>query len=140
MRWRLIDRILTYRRDEVIVGRVAVPFEGALLGEPLGRDGAWPESLLVGAASELALWAAAEASTWRRGAELAGIIGLEFRQPAVHAELLTLSLGRDGALTLHGDAGASAHGRLEFAEMELAPLLDPQVLAEDWEVLRGTAA
>lgn len=140
MRWRLIDRIVEYRRGELIVGRIAVPFEGALLTEPLGRDGVWPESLLVGAVSELALWAAAEASAWKHGVELAAIEALLIRQPPVHSELLTLRLTVDGTVTITGDRGASASGRLEFTPVELAPLLDAQVLAEDWEVLHGPTA
>lgn len=140
MRWRLIDRITAYRRGEFIAGRIAVSFEQTLLPEPLGRDGVLPESLLVGAAAELALWAAGEASDWAGGAELAGIDDLRFLQPAVHAELLTLHLASDGTLAVSGDLGAAAAGRLEFAPVALAPLVDPRILAEDWEVLRAATA
>lgn len=140
MRWKLIDRITAYRRGATIAGLVAVPFEGAILLEPLGRDGVWPESLVLAAGCELALWAAAEASAWQTGAELAGVDGLRFTRAPVHAELLTLRLDADGAFCMTGDAGASAGGRLSFTPVALADLLDPRVLAEDWEVLRGPAA
>lgn len=140
MRLRLIDRISEYRRGEAIAGRIAVPFEASLLLEPLGRDGVLPESLLIAAAAELAQWAAGEASGWSRGAELAVVEDLRFSRPAVHAELLTLRLAADGTFRVSGDLGADAGGRLSFTPVALAPLCDPRVLAEDWEVLRGTAA
>ena len=140
MRWRLIDRITEYRRGELIAGRIAVSFEQSLLPEPLGRDGVLPDSLLVGAAAELALWAAGEASAWKNGAELSEIDDLRFLQPAVHAELLTLRLACDGTLAVSGDLGAAAAGHLEFIPVALAPLIDPRLLAEDWEVLRAATA
>lgn len=138
MRIQLVDHISTYRRGELIAGRIAVPFEAALLHEPLGRDGVLPECLLLSAACELALWAAAEASDWSAGAELATVDGFAITQPAAHAELLDLELHADGRFTVRGGYGAAADGRLAFTACALAA--DPRVVAEDWEVLRGPAA
>lgn len=143
MRWRLIDRITAFTPQGSITGVASVSLDAYLLHEPLGRDGAWPESLLIGACCELAHWFRAATTDWQESTDLTDISDFSIICPARAGELLTITLAWEGdgtRISIQGDRGCRVSGQMIFSFTTLAQRCDPQVVAEDWRVLRGQAA
>lgn len=137
MRWRLIDRI-EHCSPQRISGIAVVTLEATVLPEVLGRDGVWPESLLLGALCELAHWSAAWSSQWQHTVEMQEIQAFSITKTATLGERLELELQWEtltATVTVRGDLGAQASGVLLFATIPLAQRLESKTVQEDFEVL-----
>lgn len=137
MRWRLIDRIEACSPKH-ISGIAVVTLEATVLPEVLGRDGVWPESLLLGALCELAHWSAAWSSQWQNTVELQEIQEFSITKTAVLGERLVLDVQWEQLFahaTVSGDIGCQASGILHFMSVPLRQRHNPKTVQEDFEVL-----
>ena len=142
MRWRLIDRIEGCSPKH-ISGIAVVTLEATVLPEILGRDGVWPESLLLGALCELAHWSAAWSSQWQHTVELQEITAFSIAKTATLGERLTLELQWEhlsAQAKICGDLGCQASGVLLFTTVPLAQRQEAKTVQEDFEVLCAKAS
>jgi hypothetical protein len=145
MRWRLIDRITRFEAWRAIEGRKAVSLEEYSLLEPLGRKGAFPESLMLESCVHLARWLVAASSGFERLCVASEVERFQIDRGATAGAVLDVSVT---VSSRHADAlrvacGVSSEsrgiGRGAF-EVSLFPL-DAAAAAADmrtlWQELHG---
>lgn len=147
MRWRFTDRIEQFEPWARIKGRKSVSLEEYSLLRPFGRDGVFPEALVVESCVHLARWLVVRSSDFRQSGLLARVTGFSFESQTGMGDALTMVLTvqarRDETLELTGEVLGSARcvGRGDFA-LELTPLADlcdPEDLKAVWQELYAPA-
>lgn len=145
MRWRFTDRVLSFRPWEAISGVKAVSLEEYHLLKPLGRDGSFPESLVLEACVELGRWLASASSDFTRSAVPSEIEEFHFDEPAGIGSMLRIDVDADcpadGLLRLTcrvSDSGRPiARGHLLLRLIPLTEVQDARWVAAMWAQLRG---
>ncbi len=147
MRWRFVDRVTAFEPWQQIAGRKAVSLEEYHLLQPLGREGVFPESLMIECCTELVRWLVAASSSFTQATVLAAIEEFAFDCPARMGCLLDLKArvtARDeGGITAEclvgSDGMMAASGRLGLTVFRLDEGLDPGELEGLWRELYGSA-
>jgi len=147
MRWRLVDRVTAFEPWQTISGVKAVSLEEYYLLEPLGRQGVFPESLIIECCRQMLGWLVAASSGFETAAVLDEVEEFTFHGEAVMGQVLVLELvvsqeegGRVSAdCRVAGEAGPIATGRLCCALVPLASRADPGQLTGAWQEIHGTA-
>jgi len=147
MRWRLLDTVDRLEPWALATGRKAVSLEEYRLGEPLGRDRALPETLVLACCAELARWLVLRSSEFRHTAAPSEVTGFSFPSTTGPGEVLRVAVTAQAhtATALSLLCRADVQGR-EVAKGALAVDLLPAAEWEDservgvaWRELRGPA-
>ena len=135
MKFRMVDRILSWNPGRGIRGVKAVSFEEYSLKEPFGGPAALPESLLLQAAFELGAWLLMLSSDFQEGGAAEGWEEAQFIAPVGPGERVLLEvvaradIGGDLLLDATGAVGEreafSARG-LSLHRIPLSELGDPE--------------
>ncbi len=147
MRWRFVDRIEAFEPWRTIRGRKAISLEEYSLLAPWGRDGEFPESLVLESCVELGRWLVAASSSFELAAVMAEAEDLRFEVPAGMGMLLRIAARaerRTGTdLSLQCQVHCSPHrvalGQVRLEFVSLAEHFDPDSMKAVWEDLYGAA-
>jgi 3-hydroxymyristoyl/3-hydroxydecanoyl-(acyl carrier protein) dehydratase len=147
MRWRLVDRVTDLEPWQRIAGVKAVSLEEYYLLEPLGRQGVFPESLVIECCQQMFGWLVAASSDFETAAVLDEVDTFTFHREATMGQVLTLELavsreaeGRVSAdCRVTAETGPIASGRLGCVLVPLAEGADPGELRGAWQEIHGTA-
>lgn len=117
MKFRMVDRILSWQARQRIAGVKAVSFEEYSLKSPWGAPPALPESLVMESLFQLGNWLIVLSSDFTRMGLLVRLERVEFHTPLRPGESLRMDVEvvsfRDDGVAFHGEA--SAGGRLVAA-------------------------
>ncbi|MFB3882793.1 MAG: hypothetical protein ACE149_16125 [Armatimonadota bacterium] len=147
MRWRLVDKITDLTPWQGIAGVKAVGLEEYCLLEPLGREYALPESLVIECCVELGRWLVVASSSFSLMALLGGVDDFAFARPAEGGELLEIEASvvtRSDAIvcldcTVSAAGRGIAGGRLTLQLLPLADGHDREEMAGRWRELHAWA-
>jgi 3-hydroxymyristoyl/3-hydroxydecanoyl-(acyl carrier protein) dehydratase len=147
MKWRFVDRVVAFEPRRMIRARKAVSLEEYYLLEPLGRDGAFPESCVVECCVEATRWLVAASSGFVRAAVLAAVSDFRFERLAGMGDVLgvDVQVGRwndsDLSVDCHVTAcnATVASGRLGLALVPLGEGFDPERTQALWHELYSAA-
>jgi len=116
MKFRMVDRILSWDPERGIRGVKAVSFEEYSLKEPFGGPAALPESLLLQSAFELGAWLLIFSSDFKEGGAAMGWEEAKFVTPVGPGErvLLEVTARADGGGDLLLDATGKVGEREAF--------------------------
>ena len=144
MRWRFVDRVTSLEPWQGITGLKAVSLEEYLLPAPLGREGAFPETLIVECCVELARWLVVVSSAFAHNAVLREAAQFGFAQVADEGTVLELSAQTAGwsdsaitvACTVTRSDDALARGELVLSFLPLAGEAREEMITR-WREVHG---
>lgn len=156
MRWRFVDKIDSFQPWRSAAGRKAVSLEEYSLGEPFGRKGVLPESLVLESCVQLVRWLVARSSEFRSTCILSEIDGFSLLREVGMGDVLAVAaevVGGEGeapAEPLAGDrlraecrvrSGGElvARGALSFGLLPMAAVADPEATEAIWRELYGAS-
>jgi len=147
MRWHFADRIDAFEPWDRIRGRKSVSLEEYYLLEPLGREGEFPESLILETCVHFARWLVAASTDFQSLALLNGVHDFQcdatVREGArldVHVRLERGPAKPVTALcTVSSGESETARGTLTLEIIPAADYSDPAELRMLWTELHGTA-
>jgi 3-hydroxymyristoyl/3-hydroxydecanoyl-(acyl carrier protein) dehydratase len=147
MRWRFVDRIEEFEPWVFIGGRKAISLGEYSLLNPLGREGAFPESLVLESCIHLARWLVIRSSDFKKTCLLTGLGSFNFDHEAGPGHLLkmriTVTLRREDSLQVDCEASGGEHpigyGALTVGMTDLTGVADPEVMKVMWWELYGKA-
>ena len=114
MRWRFTDRVERFEPWRAIETRKAVSLEEYSLLERFGREGAFPESLVLECCVEAARWLVAASSGFDQAGVLEAVESFAFSGPAGMGDALEIKValaGPAGQPPLQLDCRVTAAGR-----------------------------
>lgn len=147
MRWRFVDRITAFDAWKRIEGRKAVSLEEYSLLAPQGREGEFPESLLLECCVQFARWLIVASSDFHWTGELAGVGDFRFEQivragQLLHVSSVTTAQSDDAVemtCELISSSGLVCAGALTFRIAPLQDSQDPLSLKILWKEICGQA-
>ncbi len=143
MRWRFLDAVTRFGPWRSAAGRKTISLEEYSLLDPLGRQGEYPQALLLESAVELVRWLVMKSSEFERTCVVEEII--RFATPGRPGpgdvlEVQVSAVRRDGdrlsatcEVTCRGVP--AARGEIGFIVWPLADALDPAMASEMWKEL-----
>jgi hypothetical protein len=147
VRWFFVDRVLEYEPWRRIVTRKAISLEEYYLHAPLGREGVFPESLLLECCAESAWWLLAASSSFTQVAEMTDVPLLTLTREATAGTVLTVTLTTDKPFTpslpfhlcidVTGDTQPIACGQLICRPAPLTEHSRTSLVRSRWEELYG---
>lgn len=145
MRWRFVDRINAFEPWQLIAGCKTVSLEEYLLLKPFGRQGAFPESLVLECCVEIVRWLVATSSHFSTTCIPTGVddfylveeIGMGARLQ-IGAQVLRRS-EKELAVDCRVDDGHHevAHGTIGFALLPIEEGFDKEWVEGMWRELHG---
>jgi len=147
LRWRFVDRVDAFDPWHAIAGRKVVSFEEYSLLKPFGRQGAFPESLVLEACVAMGGWLVAASSGFSLCGTLSEVRRFEWEGPAGMGQVIELAAqvrGRRGdeidlECRADGPDRHIAHGEISLALLPADGLLAASVLEATWKELYGAA-
>lgn len=143
MRWRFVDRIEAFGLWAFIRGRKAISLVEYSLLNPFGREGTFPESLVLESCIHLARWLVIKSSDFKKTCLLSELGNLNFNHEVGMGHILTMgitvTMRRED--NLHVDCEATdgerliCYGALTLGLMDLTGLADPEVMKAWWQEL-----
>lgn len=124
MKWRFIDRIDSWQPWQRLAGRKVVSLEEYCLGEPLGRRGVFPETLLLETAVEGCRWLVLASSEFVQSCSLAEVREFSVLQPVGMGAVLELTVAlapppEAGYVTAVCELGTAAAGLVARGTLRL---------------------
>lgn len=143
MRWRFVDRIEEFGPWVFIKGRKAISLVEYSLLHPFGREGTFPESLVLESCIHLARWLVIRSSDFKRTCLLTGLGSFNFDHGVGPGHLLrmriTVSLRREDSLQVDCEATNGecriGYGTFTVGMRELTEVADPEVMKVMWREL-----
>ena len=147
MRWRFLDAVTQFEPWHSAAGRKAISLEEYSLLDPLGREGEYPESLVLESAVELVRWLVMKSSSFERTCAVEEVQGfailyhagpgdvLEFEAKDARRESDRLTM----ACEVRRHRAPAARGEITVALFPLAGALDPEIAAAAWKELYAPA-
>jgi hypothetical protein len=147
MRWCFVDRIESCLEWKSITACKAVSFEEFHLLEKLGRQGEFPESLLLETCVEALRWLIVCSSGFQLSAALHSIDAFSLYTPARGGDVLRLAVTIDGRssdcvsafCTVLCSRANLAEGKISVKTMALDACFDRSLLQGAWKDLHGKA-
>ncbi len=147
MRWCFIDRIESYQEWKFITAIKAISFEEFYLLDRQGRQGEFPESLLLETCIEALRWLIVRSSGFQLTSALNTIEALRLFTPARCGDVLRLTVNIEdcspGNISAHCAVLCPrtnlAEGRISAETMPLHLYSDPSLLEGTWKELHGKA-
>jgi len=147
MRWRFVDQVTSFEPWRAIAGRKAVSLEEYYLLQPLGREGAAPESLVLESCVELARWLVAASSGFCDIADLVAVEQFALGEEATTGTVLHIAerAARRTARRLFVDCRVTAEdkmlafGRLGLSVVPADRAFYSRELQELWQEIHGPA-
>ncbi len=143
MRWRFVDRIEEFQPWVSIKGLKAVSLAEYSLLNPFGREGAFPESLVLESCVHLARWLIIRSSDFKKTCLLSGLESFNFDREVGPGDILrmgiTVSIGGEDSLRIDCKATDGerpiGYGTLTVEMMDIAVLADPEAMKALWKEL-----
>lgn len=143
MRWRFVDRIEEFRPWAFIRGRKAISLVEYSLLNPFGREGAFPESLVLESCIHLARWLVIRSSDFKNTCLLCGLGSFNFDHEVGLGHILrmgiTVTLRREDSLQIDCEATDGeriiGYGALTMGMMDLSGVADPKAMKAMWQEL-----
>ena len=147
MRWQWVDKVDSMVPWQAAAGRKAVSLEEYCIALPLGREGEFPESLVLECCVALTRWLVEASSDFRMTCVLDEVAQFAFTGPAGMGDVLALEIavtGRDErslAADCRVRAGGReiARGRIAVSFIPLAEVGDAEWRAGTWKELYASA-
>jgi 3-hydroxymyristoyl/3-hydroxydecanoyl-(acyl carrier protein) dehydratase len=147
MRWYFVDRIDSYMEWKSLTARKAVSFEEVHLLEKQGRQGEFPETLLLETCVESLRWLIVRSSEFQWLAILHAIDAFSMYMPACCGDVLSTTvtideLARDiivASCTVFCARGNLAEGKISVKTLPLDVCGDRSLLQGAWKDLHGKA-
>lgn len=145
MRWQLADRVDSFDPWVAIAGRKAVSFEEYSLLRPFGRQGTFPESLVLEACVALGRWLVTASSQFSLTGTLSAVHRFQWEAPVGMGQVIKLEVQvrqrRQNEVDLechaHSDGRTVAHGAVSIALLPADAFFAPGVLETTWKELYG---
>jgi 3-hydroxymyristoyl/3-hydroxydecanoyl-(acyl carrier protein) dehydratase len=147
MRWCFVDRIESYLEWKSITALKAVSFEEFYLLEKQGRQGEFPESLLLETCVEALRWLIVRSSGFQRTSALHSVEAFKLHTPARCGDVLRLTVTIQNCspdyvsalCTVLCQRAILAEGKISAVTMPLDLNFDPSLLQGTWKELHGKA-
>ncbi len=147
MRWRFADRIEEFGPWAFIRGRKAISLVEYSLLNPFGREGAFPESLVLESCIHLARWLVIRSSDFKNTCLLSELGNFNFNHEVGMGHILrvviTVTMRREDSLQVDCEATNGerliGHGTLTVGMTDLTGIADPEVMKAMWQELYGKA-
>jgi 3-hydroxymyristoyl/3-hydroxydecanoyl-(acyl carrier protein) dehydratase len=147
MRWYFVDRIESYLEWEFLTARKAVSFEEFHLLENQGRQGEFPESLMLETCVEALRWLVIRSSGFQLSAALQSVESFSLHTPARCGDVLDLTVKIENRTPDYVSAfcsvfcprGNLAEGKIRVETMPLDVCYDASLLQGTWKELHGKA-
>lgn len=146
MRWQFLDKITNILKWESIEAVKAVSFEEYQLYAPLGRQGAFPESLLIECCTELIRYLVAYSSQEENMTLLSELADFKIHNSAGRGALLKLSAKIvertsdevSAECFIHNGDELTATGQLKCSIHRLSEFIDKSYIHEKMREVYGT--
>jgi 3-hydroxymyristoyl/3-hydroxydecanoyl-(acyl carrier protein) dehydratase len=147
MRWCFVDRIESYLEWKSITALKAVSFEEFYLLEKQGRQGEFPESLLLETCVEALRWLIVRSSGFQLTSALHTVEAFKLHTPARCGDVLRLTViiqdrspdCVSALCTVLCQRASLAEGKISAETMSLDLGFDPSLLQGTWKALHGKA-
>lgn len=155
MRWRFVDRMHAYKEWERLEGVKAISLEEYCLLERQGREGAFPESLILESCIQLGRWLIIRSSDFAQSCNVEEIEYCNFESGVGMGDWLELVIefeksdyAVDSAdsksnirmmdCNAHAGGRLVAQGKIIVKLIELASIANPEDLKAMWQERYGT--
>lgn len=146
MRWRFTDRVIEWTLWTSITTRKLVSLEEYSLLEGQGRDGVFPESLILESCVHAVRWLALASTGFEDSVELAGVRDFALRRTVSAGAVLDISAdiaerradGFEASCAVHVGSECVADGRLALAIAPAASCHEVANLRVLWAEIGGT--
>jgi 3-hydroxymyristoyl/3-hydroxydecanoyl-(acyl carrier protein) dehydratase len=143
MRWRFVDRMEAFEPWTFLRGRKSISLEEYCLLEPLGRKGAFPESLVLESCTQLGRWLVMKRSDFATIGLLSEVRELSFAEECGMEQSLEMTVRVQKKVEgfIEAACEATAEGRLIcrgvviLVFMGLGELVDPETMRATWQEL-----
>jgi hypothetical protein len=147
MRWYFVDRIESYKEWKSLTACKAVSFEEFHLLENQGRQGEFPESLLLETCVEALRWLIIGSSGLQLSAVLHSIENFSLDMPARCGDVLSLMTAIvehstdyvSAFCTTSCSRGRLAEGKIQVKTIPLDTSFDRSLIQATWKDLHGKA-
>jgi hypothetical protein len=147
MRWRFVDRIEEFAPWAFIRGRKAISLVEYSLLNPFGREGAFPESLVLESCVHLARWLVVRSSSFKSTCLLSELGSFNVDHEVGLGHILTMgirvTMRREDSLQVDCEATDGerliGYGALTVSLMDLTGMADPEVMKAMWQELYAKA-
>lgn len=148
MRWRFVDRVTAFEPWTRIEGRKCVSLEEYSLLDAFGREGEFPESLVIESCVQFARWLVAASSGFRQFSTLVSVGGFLFENTVRPGHALdvavTITARSDDLIETRCEvsvpSGTVGKGVLCLRIVPLHDFNDPDNMRVMWKELRGQAS
>lgn len=143
MRWRFVDRVEAFEPWTFLRGRKSISLEEYCLLGPLGRQGVFPESLVLESCTHLGRWLVMKSSDFRNGGLLSEVPEFFFANECGMDQSLEMTVcvqkKEEGFIEAACDATAEGRpicrGVLILVLTGLGELVDPETMRATWQEL-----
>jgi 3-hydroxymyristoyl/3-hydroxydecanoyl-(acyl carrier protein) dehydratase len=147
MRWCLVDRVESYLEWKSVTALKAVSFEEFYLLEKQGRQGEFPENLLLETCVEALRWLIVRSSGFQMTSTLHSVDEFSLFTPARCGDVIRLTVTVEDRspdyvtafCTVLCSRSNLAEGRICVKTMPLDLYFDPSLLQGTWRELHGKA-
>jgi hypothetical protein len=147
MRWHFVDRIDSYLEWKSLTARKAVSFEEFHLLDQQGRQGEFPESLLLETCVESLRWLIVRSSDFQLLSVVRTVDAFSVYAPAGCGDVLSITVVIDdrapdwisASCTVFSSRGNLAKGTLSAKTLPLDAYGDRSLLQGAWKDLHGKA-
>jgi hypothetical protein len=147
MRWRFTDRIEAFEPWVFIRGRKAVSLVEYSLLNLLGREGVFPESLVLESCVHLARWLIMRSSDFKNTCLLSGLDDFNFNQEVGMGDILRtgITVAQRRGHSLKADCEITngerliGYGTLTMGLTDLTGFADPEAMKALWQELYAKA-
>jgi 3-hydroxymyristoyl/3-hydroxydecanoyl-(acyl carrier protein) dehydratase len=147
MRWDFVDRIESYQEWKTLTARKAVSFEEFHLLENQGRQGEFPESLLLETCVETLRWLIIRSSGFQWSAALHSVDDFLLHAPARCGDVLSITAAIDECAPAYISAfcaascsrGLLAGGKIQLETIPLEACFSRSWIQATWKELHGKA-
>jgi hypothetical protein len=143
MRWRFVDRIEKFEPWALMRGRKAISLVEYSLLNPFGREGVFPESLVLECCVHLARWLIIRSSEFKSTCLLSELESFNIDHEVGLGDILRMgirvTLRREDSLQVDCEATDGerliGYGALTVGMMDLTGVADPEVMKAIWQEL-----